>query len=264
MGAAKSPFFRGDKMGYHVGDSLNLGRGRIVSVVKDLTSAVENIYISDAQLVIKNAVVIDGNCAFKTDIAVTDGRISALGKIAGKCRSKIDAEGLIASAGDIRSTDSLDAYALEDLLFSGISTIIPNDRLSSNDIKHILDIPLNYFLDFDTDISRKDTARGLLRHVGKVSVGMIADLYFWRCEDFHILPEKIIKYGRCIYDRSLTDRRDIIYVSSFDTSFVPARSSSVIFTPQKAENSYLGRLYKSEHTFVPIDSFCENYWTVSH
>ena len=254
MGTVKSPFFRGEKMRYHVGDILTLGRDRSVTVEKDLTLSVENIYIPDAQLVVKNAVVIDGDSAFITDIAVTDGRISALGKIGNNDCRLMDADGLAVTAGDIRTLGNSDAFMLEDMLFSGVSTVVWNSKPDDNELKLMLDHPLNYCFADDTNTNSQSLVCGLSGYVGKVSVGMIADLYLWRPENFHTAPEKIIKFGRCIFDRTLTDRREIIYVLSYDTSRVPARSSSVIFTPHSAAESYFGRLYCSEHTFIALDN----------
>ena len=238
-------------MKMNVGDIITLSRGRLVSVGKDLTAADEYIHAADAQLVIKNAVVVEGEEAFKTDIVITDGRISALGKVGEHTCRQIDAEGLAVTAGSIQTISSADTYALEDLLFSGTSTVVYDGCPDPNDIKLMLDHPLNFCFPYYQEKRSASTVSCLSDHVGKVSVGMIADLYLWRPERINKSPEKIIKCGRCIYDRVLSDRRDVIYLFSYNTSCVPARSASVVFT---SRSDYLSELYKYDYNIIALDA----------
>src|SRR3546814_11802324 len=52
-------------------------------------------------LVIRNGTVIDGNGgdAYVADVAIADGRIIAVGEVAGKGHEEIDAEGLLVTPG---------------------------------------------------------------------------------------------------------------------------------------------------------------------
>ena len=54
-------------------------------------------------LVIRHGRVVDGsgNPAFFADVAVKNGRIAAIGRIAGKAKTEIDATGLIVAPGFI-------------------------------------------------------------------------------------------------------------------------------------------------------------------
>lgn len=239
-------------MKYRVNDTLTLCKGRTVSIENDLTASGEKYDTADVDSVIRNAVVIGADSVYKADIAITDGRISAIGGADDKACRQIDAEGLVLTAGRIRTVSgSLDSYMLEELLFSGVSTLTFDSQPSDNDIKMMLEHPMNYCVCFDGHQHDSDE---LLHHVGDVAVGRIADLYLWKCEKFNIAPEKIIKFGRCIFDRSLTDRKDIIYALSYDTTRRPARSASVFFTSHSDVNGYFGRLYETEHTMIAIDT----------
>ena len=238
-------------MKYHVNDTLTLGKYRTVSIEKDLTGSSEKFDTAEVSLVIKNAVVVGRESVYKADIGITDGRITAVGKADDGCR-QIDAEGLVLTAGKVHTVNGgLDSYMLEDMLFSGVSTVVFDSQPSDNEIKLMLGHPLNYCVCFGGD--QHDTEE-LFHHVGDVAVGMIADLYLWRCEKFGTEPEKIIKFGRCIFDRSLTDRKDVIYALAYDTSHRPARSASVFFTSHHEANSYFGRLYETEHTMIALDT----------
>ena len=239
-------------MKYRVNDTLTLCKGRTVFIEKDLTASGKKFDTSDVDLVIRNTVVIGADSVYIADIAITDGRISAIGGADDKACRQIDAEGLVLTAGRVRTVNGgLDPYMLEELLFSGVSTLTFDSQPSDNDIKMMLEHPLNYCVFFD---GKQHDTDALLHHVGDVAVGRIADLFLWKCERFNIAPEKIIKYGRCIYDRSLTDRKDIIYALSYDTSRRPARSASVFFTSHNDVNGYFGGLYKTEHTMIEIDT----------
>src|SRR3546814_238685 len=59
----------------------------------------ESIMVPD--LVIRNGTVIDGNGgdAYVADVAIADGRIIAVGEVAGKGHEEIDAEGLLVTPG---------------------------------------------------------------------------------------------------------------------------------------------------------------------
>ncbi|SFC33731.1 hypothetical protein [Ruminococcus albus] len=239
-------------MKYHVNDTLTLCKGRTVSIEKDLTASGEKFDTANVDIVIRNAAVIGADSVYKADIAITDGRISAIGGADDKPCRQIDAEGLVLTAGRVRTVSgALDSYMLEELLFSGVSTLTFDSQPSDNDIKMMLEHPLNYCVCFDGQPHDSDE---LLHHVGDVALGRIADLYLWKCEKFNIAPEKIIKFGRCIFDRSLTDRKDIIYALSYDTTRRPARSASVFFTSHNDVNGYFGRLYETEHTMIALDT----------
>ena len=239
-------------MKYRVNDTLTLCKGRTVSIENDLTVSDEKFDTADVDIVIRNAVVIGADSVYKADIAITDGRISAIGGADDKLCRQIDAEGLVLTAGRVRTVNgALDSYMLEELLFSGVSTLTFDSQPSDNDIKMMLEHPMNYCVCFDGHQHDDDE---LLHHVGDVAVGRIADLYLWKCEKFNIAPEKIIKFGRCIFDRSLTDRKDIIYALSYDTTRRPARSASVFFTSHNDVNGYFGRLYETEHTMIALDT----------
>lgn len=72
-------------------------------------------------LLIRNATVIDGTRAprFQADIAVSAGKIAAVGKIKGKAASEIDATGKIAAPGFI------DAHTHDDRLMLSAPDMAP-------------------------------------------------------------------------------------------------------------------------------------------
>ena len=106
-------------MKYRVNDTLTLCKGRTVFIEKDLTASGKKFDTSDVDLVIRNAVVIGADSVYIADIAITDGRISAIGGADDKVCRQIDAEGLVLTAGRVRTVNGgLDPYMLEELLSS--------------------------------------------------------------------------------------------------------------------------------------------------
>ncbi|MBO5557143.1 hypothetical protein [Ruminococcus sp.] len=210
--------------------------------------------IYSPEMVIKNALV-DGQL---TDIEITCGRISAVGKNlpTADCMT-INAGGLMASAGRIYLCDcgGLDC---EELLFSGFSTIVFRRRAASPSvsdcIKRAMTVPLNFAVLSDADAAVSSFSDGALPtcgieiisdHVGAVEVGMLADIFLWARQGSLKTPEKIIKGGRLIFDRSISPRRDIIYAMS-----EPLRS--VFFTTQADADSYIGKKLVGERSVAAI------------
>jgi N-acyl-D-amino-acid deacylase len=81
-------------------------------------------------LVIRNGRVVDGtgNPAFFADIAVKDGRIARIGRIAGKAKTEIDATGLIVAPGFIDVHTHADEVAqmprAENFVRMGVTTVV--------------------------------------------------------------------------------------------------------------------------------------------
>ena len=80
-------------------------------------------------LLIKNARIIDGTGApwYYGDLAVTDGKIAALGKVIGQAKETVDAAGLYLAPGFIdihsHSDDSiLDCPTAESRILQGVTT----------------------------------------------------------------------------------------------------------------------------------------------
>ena len=80
---------------------------------------------------------------------------------------------------------------------------------------------------------------GLTEHLGTVSEGKLADLYLWKPENLFSVPEKIIKCGRCIYDRSITQRHDIIY-AYLNFNNRAGQNSCAVFTSETAAQGVFG------------------------
>jgi len=57
--------------------------------------------MSDYDLIIRNGQIIDGSgeAPFEGDVAITDGRIAAVGEVAGSADLEIDAGGLAVTPG---------------------------------------------------------------------------------------------------------------------------------------------------------------------
>ncbi len=82
-------------------------------------------------LVIRNGTVVDGtgSPAFVADVAITDGRISALGEVPGRGREEIDAAGLLVTPGWVDIHTHYDGQATwDDVLaptaWHGVTTLV--------------------------------------------------------------------------------------------------------------------------------------------
>src|SRR5213593_1491150 len=81
-------------------------------------------------LIIRHGRVVDGsgNPAFFADVAVKDGKISAIGKIAGDTKTEIDAKGLIVAPGFIdvhtHADEVADMPLAENFLRMGVTTVV--------------------------------------------------------------------------------------------------------------------------------------------
>jgi N-acyl-D-amino-acid deacylase len=88
-------------------------------------------------LLIRHGRVVDGsgNPAFFADIAVTGGRIVAIGRIAGDAKTEIDAQGLIVAPGFIdvhtHADDVADMPRAENFVRMGVTTIVAGNCGSS-------------------------------------------------------------------------------------------------------------------------------------
>jgi N-acyl-D-amino-acid deacylase len=84
----------------------------------------------DYDLVIRNGRVVDGtgNPAFFADVAVKDGHIASVGKLAGKGRRELDARGLVIAPGfiDVHShAEDIDDLPLaENFVRMGVTTVV--------------------------------------------------------------------------------------------------------------------------------------------
>jgi N-acyl-D-amino-acid deacylase len=82
-------------------------------------------------LLIKNGVIVDGTGAprFRGSLAVSDGKITAIGEVEGPARRTIDADGLVVCPGFIDPHTHYDAQICWDPLFScsswhGVTTVV--------------------------------------------------------------------------------------------------------------------------------------------
>ena len=81
-------------------------------------------------LIIRNGRVIDGtgNPAFFADVAVKDGRVTAIGRIEDKAGNELDATGLVVTPGFIdvhtHAEDVIDLPLAENFLRMGVTTIV--------------------------------------------------------------------------------------------------------------------------------------------
>ncbi|MBI3742666.1 MAG: amidohydrolase family protein [Chloroflexi bacterium] len=82
-------------------------------------------------LVIKNGTIVDGSglARFKGDVAISNGRIAAIGRIRDTAREVIDADGLVVSPGIVDTHTHYDAQLLWDPLatcscWHGVTTVV--------------------------------------------------------------------------------------------------------------------------------------------
>ncbi len=82
-------------------------------------------------LIIRNGKIVDGTGqpAFTGDIAVTDGKVAAVGQVSGDASKEIDAAGLMVSPGWVDVHSHMDGQATWDPLCSpaanhGITTLV--------------------------------------------------------------------------------------------------------------------------------------------
>ena len=85
-------------------------------------------------LIIRNGTIVDGSGlpAFTADVAVHDGRVAKIGRIAGDARETLDATGKVVAPGFIDPHTHFDAQLLWDgfakpALSHGITTIVPGN-----------------------------------------------------------------------------------------------------------------------------------------
>lgn len=85
-------------------------------------------------LVIKNGLIVDGSGlpAYRADLAVTDGRVTRVGRVDGPARTTVDAAGKIVAPGFIDPHTHFDAQLLWDghakpALSHGVTTIVPGN-----------------------------------------------------------------------------------------------------------------------------------------
>jgi N-acyl-D-amino-acid deacylase len=91
----------------------------------------------DYDLIIRHGRVVDGtgNPAFFADVAVKDGRIAAIGKIAGRARAEVEARGLIVAPGFIdvhtHADDVAEMPRAENFVRMGVTTVVVGNCGSS-------------------------------------------------------------------------------------------------------------------------------------
>jgi len=85
-------------------------------------------------LIIRNGTIVDGSGlpAFTADVAVSNGRVEKIGRIAGEARETIDASGKVVAPGFIDPHTHFDAQLLWDgyakpALSHGVTTIVPGN-----------------------------------------------------------------------------------------------------------------------------------------
>src|SRR6185369_8234026 len=96
-----------------------------------LTSFLPGTAFSETyDLIIRHGRVVDGsgNPAFFADIAVNNGKISAIGKISGQAKTEIDAKGLVVAPGFIdvhtHADEVADMPLAENFVRMGVTTLV--------------------------------------------------------------------------------------------------------------------------------------------
>lgn len=104
---------------------------RIVTVLVALASLGHGVASPDAyDLIIRHGRVVDGsgNPAYFADVAIKDGRIAAIGRVAGEAKQEIDARGMLVTPGFIDVHTHADEVAempkAENFLRMGVTTVV--------------------------------------------------------------------------------------------------------------------------------------------
>src|ERR1700723_2300426 len=111
---------------------------RIRLIASLLTALVPAIAHSQAyDLIVRHGRIVDGtgNPAYFADVAISNGRIAAIGRIAGDAKQEIDATGLIVAPGFIDVHTHADEIAdlphAENFVRMGVTTIVVGNCGSS-------------------------------------------------------------------------------------------------------------------------------------
>src|SRR3954471_14401163 len=106
---------------------------KFVSCVFAFSFALVSSQIAQAEtydLIVRHGRVVDGtgNPAYFADVAITNGRIAAIGRIEGDAKQEIDAKGLIVAPGFIDVHTHADEVAdmpyAENFIRMGVTTIV--------------------------------------------------------------------------------------------------------------------------------------------
>lgn len=95
-----------------------------------LSSLLIAAHAQNFDLIVRNGRIVDGsgNPAFFADVGIKDGRIAALGKVAGSAKEELDAKGLIVAPGFIdvhtHADEVAERPAAENFLRMGVTTIV--------------------------------------------------------------------------------------------------------------------------------------------
>lgn len=278
-------------MTFHIGDRIELaGFGKVS--VEDTPEDLQNKTDNDADIVLKNALVVDSTGVYPADVSISDGVIVSVGTSQNAMKT-YDADGYVLTAGRIFTGKVSEAGNAEELLFSGYSTAIFELDCGRERVAEVLmeknSLPVNLgfipsadscrcfvsddfcpvldrgsHTDFEgenSDIMRRIAEQtilpafrcGISSHVGTVEVGKLADLFLWRPEEFFRKPAKIFKSGRLVFDSTLTDRRDIVYSLLSCSTEWGVRNPCAFFTSVGAAKGYLGRRMGCERNVIAVE-----------